>query len=239
MPEIIPRRGVSRGARLFQVLVAVLAGMASMYCLQNLKLAREFSAARPKPAVQAAAPEPEAPSPPAPEPSRRAKMDLPKSNMLVKPEPGGVKMGVQAVFGEQAPPAARAALISRREGWREVKLQSRPMTTKYGAQGISSEGSGFKPIEHRVLAAPKRDAAIREIEGATKLAAVEKSAKAPENLVASLLDPEAVVEKPFWTEDRAMRVGGSALIAVAGFAYLLSAGGVFAMRKPEIAEGEM
>jgi hypothetical protein len=238
MPEIIRRRGTSRGARLFQVLVAVLAGMASMYCLQNLKLAREYAVSRPKPAVKAE-PEPEAPRLSAPEPSPRAQVKLPASNMMVKPEPGGVKMGVQAVFGEQAPPEARKALVNRREGWREVRLQSRPMTSKYGPQGVTSEGSGFKPIEHRVLAAPKRDAAEREIEGATRLETVEKTDKPAENLVASILDPEAVVDKPFWTEDRAMRVGGSALIALAGFAYLLSAGGVFALRKPERSEGEM
>ncbi|MDD5303883.1 MAG: hypothetical protein PHS14_12355 [Elusimicrobia bacterium] len=239
MPEIVPRRGVSRGARLFQVLVAVLAGMASMYCLQNFAAAQKYIAARPQPAVKAAAPEPESPRLSAPERVPRAAVNLPKSNMMVKPEPGGVKMGVQAVFGEEAPPEARKAMVNRREGWREVKLQSRPMTSKYGSQGVSSEGSGFKPIEHKVLAKPKREVADKEIEGATGFQTVKKTDKAAENLVASALDPEIVVEKPFWTEDRALRVGGSALIALAGFAYLLSAGGVFAMRKPERGEGEL
>lgn len=237
MPEIIPRRAVSRGARLFQVLVAVLAGMASLYCLQNLKDARVHAAARgaaPAAPAQAerviAAPAPSAPTP---------RPDLPKSNMMIKPEAGGVRMGVTAVFGEEAPPEARREEIKRRENWREVKLKSRPMDSKFAR--VSSEGSGFKAIEHRVLAEPVKDPAARdESAGATILRTVEKDDAPPaENLVASPLTPELVVEKPFWTEERAFRVGGSALIAIAGFLYLLSAGGVLAMKKIERAEGEL
>ncbi len=236
MPEIIRRRGTSRGTRLFQVLIAVLAGMASMYCLQNLVAAQKFSAAPSKPAVKSSPLQPERPLTP-PQAPPRTQIGRTQSHMMVKSEAGGAKMGVQAVFGEQAPPEARKALSTAR--WREVKLQSRPMNSKYGSQGVTSEGSGFKPIEHTVLAAPKRDVIDKENDGARRLAAVEKSAKPSENLVASMLDPEVILEKPFWTPVRQARVGGSALIAVAGFFYLLSADGVFAQRKPEIAEGEM
>ena len=238
MPELIRRRGVSRGGRLFQVLVAVLAGMASMYCLQNYVEARKFLAARSRPAPKAEHRD-DRPALSAPAPSPRAAANLPKSNMMVKPEPGGVRMGVQAVFGEQAPPEARAAQVNRREGWREVRLQSRTMTSKYAPSGVTSDGSGFKAIEHRVLAKPKRDVPQKEIDGATRMEALEKSEKVPENLVASQLDPENIVETPFWTEERALRVGGSGMVALAGFIYLLSAAGVFALRKPERNEGEM
>ena len=237
MPEIIPRRGASRLGRLFQVLVAVLAGMASLYCLQNVKAARVHAAAR---AAASSAAEPTERALAAPLPSSPApRPDLPKSNMMIKPESGGVRMGVTAVFGEEAPPEARREEIKRRANWREVKLKSRPMDSQFAR--VSSEGSGFRSIEHRVLAEPVKDPAARdESAGATILRTVDKEKELPaENLVASSLTPEIVIDKPFWTEERAMRVGGSALIAVAGFLYLLSAGGVLAMRKIERAEGEL
>ncbi len=232
MTEVVPRRRRSRLELLAQTGVAVVAGMAAMYVLQNYQASRELMPA----VAPVEPPPPPAETGPVLEALESVKpRPKPANSMLIKPEKGGAPMAMVSVFGEQAPERESARLRGK-----AVKLEPRPMGSEYSAVGRGTEGigRGFNKVEFAPLAEPK-PVSVAGVRTVKTLETVRKGERPAEDFVSSPLKPEEWGLSPFWTKDRQVRVGAAAAVAVVGFGYLLAASGALAAKKPERAEGEL
>lgn len=247
MPELNPRRTASTKGRFAQVTAAVLAGMAAMFCIQNvIEFRRE--AARPGAPAPAAAPaEPEpALDVPLPQGVRRQTGPVP-SSMMLKPEPGLSKAGVAVVgvSGEEAPPKYEPPPPPSEPKARKKempRLQDRTMESRFASNAVRNDGR-FSQIKRL---APKEDAPAaaapappppKPVAGASGIALIERPAAEPEHLkpapIAQLTAPEVV----FWTKDRKLQVGAALIVMVLGVLYLFYATGI--KDAPVRAEGEL
>lgn len=254
MPELNPRRVNSTKGRFAQVSAAVLAGMAAMFCLQNvIEFRRE--AARPAAPPMAAAAAPGAPEPdisvPLPEGVKRQAGPVP-SSMMLKPEDGINRGGdeVVGVSGEQAPPKfdykapppPPAAAKKKKE---MPHLKDRTMDSKFASSAVRNDGR-FSGIKHREApeAAPAPSAPepvkaeAKPVVGASGIKPIEKVSAVPENLQPALLAQITVPEVIFWTKQRKINVGIALVLMVVGLVYLVYASGV-RDAPPERAEGEL
>jgi hypothetical protein len=119
------------------------------------------------------------------------------SSMMIKPEPRLAPRGV--LRGSNLP-----------------RLKSRSWSnefSKVGSEGITRGFSGvsFQPPELQ------RDAAVV---APTRPRAKKGPAPREDEFLPSSLHPEILPEEPFWTQDRLLRVGGAALLALLGLLYI-------------------
>ena len=251
MPELNPRLTPTRFERFLQVAAAVLAGMAALYCVQNL-----VEAGRARPATAAPAPAaaraPEAPNDAGPSLSAPERTPAPRraeSHMLVKgDEEAAPPAAIEGVYGEQPPPkvfeppAPRAAHKAPKQ-WRKG-LSDRTMSSPYAADIPGARRSSFMPLKVR----PRPDQATEPEEtapapvpakapGFTALASVPKTGAPPENMAPSPVHPEEPPQRPFWPAERRIRVLSAGLLAVLLLGYVLAVGGIFSVR--ERREGEL
>lgn len=246
MPELNPRRVAPTKARFAQVTAAVLAGMAAMFCIQNVI---EFRREAARPAAPAPTPEPE-PMPEIalalPEGVKRQVAPVP-SSMMLKPEPGLSKAGVAVVgvSGEEAPPKYEAPPPPPEPKAKKKempRLQDRTMESRFASNAVRNDGR-FSRIKHRVAEeeAPRAAAPAAPppapVAGASGIALIERPAAEPEHLkpapIAQLTVPEAV----FWTKERKLQVGAALVVMVLGVLYLFYATGI--KDAPVRAEGEL
>ncbi len=247
MVEIVRKR--TQAQAFTQVLVAVVSGAAAMYCLQNFKL--EPVAPVPAP-VPAAAPAPSAPTPsappplpksilPAPEPSVRPATPKGESAMMIVPEPGGAPQGMLHAANDDPLTGPVAAAK-----YGAVRLQARPATERprlkgggskptFGAAGVAADGIGqkFIPLGRRpgekalqtgMAAEPSAGGPPKKVVFAPQ--PIAKDDRPDLTPAGSLIDPSAPPAKPFWTEDRVLRVGMSATIALVGLFYMIFQSGL-------------
>lgn len=246
MPELNPRRNATKSGRFAQVSAAVLAGMAAMFCLQNvIEFRRE--AARP------AAPAPT----PAPEPFPEIALLLPQgvkrqmspapSSMMLKPEPGlnTTEVSVVGVSGEEAPPKYEAPpppSAPKAQKKEMPRLQERNIESKFASNAVRNDGR-FARIKHRAPAEEAPQAAApapppKPVVGASVVALIKRDSSEPENLKPAPIAQIAVPEAVFWTRERKLQVGAALLVMVLGIIYLIYASGV-RDAPPERAEGEL
>ncbi|MDX6768324.1 MAG: hypothetical protein SF051_02245 [Elusimicrobiota bacterium] len=232
--EVVPRRRRSRLELLVQTGVAVVAGMAAMYIVQNYQAGRQFSAAAPAPAP-AAAPAPAGPADGLEAPRRVTGRPQAEDHMRVIGERGVAPPAMVGVFGEQSPDRTGAP----RRG-KAVRLEPRRMDSDFSALGSGAEGigRGFDRVDFAPLAEP-RPVVVPGAPTVGRMATVAKKGPDAEHAVSSPLRPEDWGRAPFWTRERQARVGAAAAVSVGGFAYLLAASGFLAGRKPERKEGEL
>ncbi|MBI2385668.1 MAG: hypothetical protein HYV14_06605 [Elusimicrobia bacterium] len=246
MPELNPRRVAPTKARFAQVAAAVLAGMAAMFCIQNvIEFRRE--AARPAPIAAAA---PDKPQPvldvPLPQGVRRQAGPVP-SSMMLKPEPGLSKAGVAVVgvSGEEAPPKYEPPPPPPEPKARKKempRLQDRTMESRFASSAVRNDGR-FSRIKRREAAeeAPRAAAPAPQpaapVAGASGIALIERPAAEAEHLkpapIAQITAPEVV----FWTKERKLQVGAALVVMVLGILYLFYATGI--KDAPVRAEGEL
>ena len=252
MPELNPRRVASTKGRFAQVSAAVLAGMAAMFCLQNvIEFRRE--AARPAPA-----PEPVAASPaepelnlPVPEGIKRQAGPVPTS-MMLKLEEGMSETGatVVGVSGEEAPPKfeykePKAPEPPKAKKKEMPRLQSRTMESKFASSAARMDGrfTQFqkRPEKYQEYVPPKPEAAAPpkpRPAGATAVSLIERASYTMENLqpavIATLAPPEVI----FWTRTRQINIGLAVALMIFGVMYVIYASGV-RDAPPEREEGEL
>ncbi|MDP3542547.1 MAG: hypothetical protein Q8T11_08800 [Elusimicrobiota bacterium] len=250
MPELNPRRNASRKGRFAQVAAAVLAGMAAMFCLQNVI---EFRREAARPAAPAPAPEP------APEialllPDGVKRQSAPApSSMMLKPEPGLSRTGTEVVgvSGEEAPPRYEAPPPPPPPAARAAKkkpmprLQDRAMDSRFASNAVRADGrfSTLKRLEPKQEEPPAAAPAAapppapKPVTGASGIALIERPHAEPEHLkpapIAQLTPPEIV----FWTKERKLQVGAALIVMVLGILYLIYATGI--KEAPVRAEGEL
>ena len=157
MPELNPRRVNSTRGRFAQVAAAVLAGMAAMFCLQNVI---EFRREAALPAASAPAPLPAAEPErtlPAPEAVRRPISPAP-SSILLKSEPGlRAPAAVVGVSGEEAPPRHEEEVAASPK--KEMPhLQDRSMSSSFASNAVRNAGR-FSAIKRRAVPASPTSAA--------------------------------------------------------------------------------
>lgn len=252
MPELNPRRVASTKGRFAQVSAAVLAGMAAMFCLQNvIEFRREAARPAPPPSVAEAAPaEPELLLP-VPEGVKRQAGPVPTS-MMLKPEEGLSEMGatVVGVSGEEAPPKftykAPPPPDAPKAKKKEIpRLKSREMESKFASRAARMDGRftefhrAPKPPEEYVPPAPQAAAPPPErAAGSTGIKIIERTEKPLEHVQPALLAQIAPVEVVFWTKARKINIGLAVAIMILGLLYLVYASGV-RDAPPERAEGEL
>ncbi len=241
MVEIVRKR--TQAQAFTQILVAVISGAAAMYCLQSFKA--EAPAPAPAPALAPAAPAPlplPASNLPAPEPSARPAIPKGESAMLVVAEPGGAPQGMLHAANDDPMTGPAAAAV--RSG--AVSLQARPAMEKprlkgggakptFGVGGVSADGIGqkFIPLARRPgeKGLESRAAADLGAGGPPKKIVfapqpIAKEYRPDLTPAGALLDPSAPQPKPFWTEDRVLRVGLSATLALVGIFYMIFQSGI-------------
>ncbi len=238
MPELNPRRVNSQKGRFAQVAAAVLAGMAAMFCLQNVVEFRREAAlpAASTPSPLAAA-EPER-ALPAPEAVRRPSAPV-ASSILLKPEPGlRVAAAVVGVSGEEAPPRheEEASAPPKKE---MPHLQDRSMSSGFASSAVRNAGR-FSAIKRRAVSAALISAASapQPLPGASQIKPIEKDAAPPENLQAALIAQISPPERVFWTKDRQFSVGSALALMIFGVVYLIYASGI-RNEPPARGEGEL
>lgn len=252
MPELNPRRVASTKGRFAQVSAAVLAGMAAMFCLQNVIEFRREAArpAAPAPAPAEAAAEPEL-SLPVPEGVKRQAGPVPTS-MMLKPEEGLSETGatVVGVSGEEAPPKfdykAPPPPAARKAKKKEIpRLKSRTMESKFASNAARMDGrfTEFRRApaapEEYVPPAPQAEAPPPERPaGSSGIKLIERTAAPLEHVQPALLAQLAPVEVVFWTKARKLNIGLAVAIMILGLIYLVYASGV-RDAPPERAEGEL
>ncbi|MBI2789389.1 MAG: hypothetical protein HYX59_11960 [Elusimicrobia bacterium] len=246
MPELNPRRVAPTKARFAQVTAAVLAGMAAMFCIQNvIEFRRE--AARPAPVAAAA---PDEPQPvidvPLPQGVRRQAGPVP-SSMMLKPEPGLSKAGVAVVgvSGEEAPPKYEPPPPPPEPKAKKKempRLQDRTMESRFASNAVRNDGR-FSRIKHRVVEEEAPPAAApaapppAPAAGASGIALIERPAAEPEHLKPAPIAQLTVPEVVFWTKERKLQVGAALVVMVLGVLYLFYATGI--KDAPVRAEGEL
>ncbi len=238
MPELNPRRVNSAKGRFAQVAAAVLAGMAAMFCLQNvIEFRRE--AALPVTSVPAppAAAEPER-ALPAPEAVRRPSASA-SSSILLKPEPGlRAAAAVVGVSGEEAP-LRQEEEVSAAPKKEMPHLQDRSMSSSFASSAVRNAGR-FSAIKRRAAPAAPLSAASapKPLPSASEIKPIEKDAALPENLQAALIAQITPPERIFWTKDRQFSVGAALALMILGIVYLIYASGI-RNEPPARGEGEL
>ena len=244
MPELNPRRVNSRKGRFAQIFAAVLAGMAAMFCLQNMI---EFRRAAAVPAAASPAPEPSQAQLTAPIPQGVQRQSGPvPSSMLLKPEPGLVAgAAVVGVSGEEAPPryeAPPAETGTAAPDKTPPHLVDRTMASPFTSSAVRGEGR-FAAIKHQAsktsaAASPTRAAPrTSTVAGASGIKLIDKAPVPPDNLQAALIAQVAVPEQVFWTKTRQLHFGMAMALMIFGIAYLAYASGI-RDEPPKRAEGE-
>lgn len=251
MPELNPRRVASTKGRFAQVSAAVLAGMAAMFCLQNVI---EFRREAARPAAPAPAPEPE-PVPEIalllPEGVKRQTAPVP-SSMMLKPEEGMSETGatVVGVSGEEPPPKFEYTPPKPPDAPKAKKkeiprLQTRTMESKF-ASSAARQDNRFtqfqrKPEKYEEYVPPKPEAAAPpkpRPAGSSGIALIARASVTMENLqpavIATLAPPEVI----FWTKTRKINIGLALAVLILGVLYVVYASGV-RDAPPERAEGEL
>ena len=254
MPELNPRRVASTKGRFAQVSAAVLAGMAAMFCLQNvIEFRRETARPAAPPLAAPAAPgEPEPDiSLPLPEGVKRQAGPVP-SSMMLKPEEG-IKEGgdeVVGVSGEQAPPkfdytAPPPPEAQKAKKKERVRLKDRTMESRFASRAANTNGrftEFHRPVpkaEEYVPPAPMAAAPPpKPVTGASGIKLIEKPAAPLENLQPALIAQITVPEVIFWTKQRKINIGVALVVLVLGIIYFVYASGVHDA-PPERAEGEL
>ncbi|PIR15685.1 MAG: hypothetical protein COV48_12980 [Elusimicrobia bacterium CG11_big_fil_rev_8_21_14_0_20_64_6] len=245
MPELNPRRVASTKGRFAQVSAAVLAGMAAMFCLQNMI---EFRREATRPAAPVPAPEVE----PVPEIALilpqgvKRQMSPVPSSMLLKSEPGlsSAEVSVVGVSGEEAPPKYEAPpppSTPKAKKKEMPRLQERNIESKFASSAVRNDGR-FARIKHRapVEEAPQAVAPApppKPVVGASVVALIKRGSSEPENLKPAPIAQISVPEAVFWTPERKIQFGAAFLVMVFGIIYLIYASGV-RDAPPERAEGE-
>lgn len=238
MPELNPRRVASAKGRFAQVAAAVLAGMAAMFCLQNVIAFRREAALPVAPtSAPPAAAEPER-ALPAPEAVRRPIAPAP-SSILLKPEPGlRAAAAVIGVSGEEAPPRheEEVAAAPKKE---MPHLQDRSMSSSFASSAVRNAGR-FSAIKRRAVPASPISAASapKPLLGASEIKLIDKNSAAPENLQAALIAQIAPPERIFWTKERQVSVGTALALMIFGVIYLIYASGI-RNEPPARGEGEL
>ncbi len=253
MPELNPRRVNSTKGRLAQVSAAVLAGMAAMFCLQNVIEFRREAAlpAVPAPAAESATPELPKPVLDIPDGVKRQAGPVP-SSMMLKPEAGlgGAEATVVGVSGEEAPPKfsytpppAQAAAAKKKK---EIPhLKDRTMESRFASRAASTNGrftEFHRPAAKAEEYAPPKLAAVKPedkpVAGASGIRPIDKASAAQENLQPALIAQITVPEVIFWTKQRKLNITVALVLMVIGLVYLVYASGV-RDAPPERAEGEL
>ena len=248
MPELNPRRVASTKGRFAQVSAAVLAGMAAMFCLQNvIEFRREAALPPPPPSAPAAVEATPEPALPVPEGVRRQAGPVP-SSMMLKPEPGLDATGgsVVGVSGEEAParftapPPPPPPAKKKKE---MPRLQDRTMESRFASRAASTEGR-FTAIKRRAAEAPVEAApapaapAPAPVSGASGIKLLDKAFAPQENLQPALIAQITVPETYFWTKQRKINVGAALIVMILGIGYVIYASGI-RNDPPERAEGEL
>lgn len=251
-PQVNPRRKQTHP--LLSITVAVLSGVAVMNAIQSYKADAPAPPAASAPKA-ATAPAVAAPAPPAPvltmpKGTRTPSLEPVPSSMMVKAEPGGAPEGVLRHYSDDSEDKTRLdeyVLYDRHRGdsvqqdrGRDVRLQRKDFDSRFarvGSQGISG---GFDKVSFNSLAPARREVTVKPVkrpkprvpEAKHSIVLLEKAPIADKDVfVPSLLHPEDVPERLFWTEDRILRVGGSLLIAVIGILFIMTS--AFRAREPE------
>lgn len=251
MPELNPRRNASRKGRFAQVAAAVLAGMAAMFCIQNVI---EFRREAARPAAPAPAPEPE-PVPEIalllPEGVKRQSAPAP-SSMLLKPEPGLSRTGTEVVgvSGEEAPPRYEAPPPPAPPPARAAKkkamprLENRSMESRFASSAVRDDGrfARLKRLEPREEAPPAAAPAPpppkpKPVTGASGIALIERGPTEAEHLKPAPIAQHVTPAPVFWTRERKLQVGAALIVMVLGVLYLVFATGI--KEAPVRAEGEL
>lgn len=245
MPELNPRRVPPTKARFAQVTAAVLAGMAAMFCIQNVI---EFRREAARPAAPAPAPEPAEPEPVLDLPAgvRRQAGPAP-SSMMLKPEPGlsGAGASVVGVSGEEAPsryeapPPPPPPKAKKKE---MPRLQDRTMESPFASNAVRNDGrfsriKRLAPKEEEAPAAAAPAPAPKPVAGASGIAPIAKAEAEPEHLKPAPIAQLTVPEVVFWTKERKLQVGAALAVMILGILYLFYATGI--KNAPERAEGEL
>lgn len=196
-PEVHPRRRPAHP--LLRIAVAVLSGAAAMQAISAYKAGPARQTAPPASVKPPAAPQPPKPKLEMPTPASRPAPPRPAaSSMLVAPEP-------------LSGPSASPHLIGSR-----LKTNSwNSEFSRVGSQGIHRRFSNVGAVQ----ANPLHSAPLLTTKAQPKLLTQEPL---PSEAVPISVEtaPEIPLEKPFWTEDRLLRVGGSALVALLGLLYI-------------------
>ena len=248
MPELNPRRDASKKGRFAQVSAAVLAGMAAMFCLQNLVEFRR-EAARPASAAEPAVPELPKPVLNIPEGVKRQAGPVP-SSMLLKPEEGLKEGGdaVVGVSGEEAPPKfeykAPPPLTAAKKKKEMPHLKDRTMESRFASRAARTDGrfTEFRrpgpKAEEYAPPAPEAAAPEKLVAGASGIKMIDKPAAPLENLQPALIAQATPPEVVFWTKQRKLNIGIALALMIIGILYLVYASGV-RDAPPERAEGEL
>lgn len=255
MPETIKRP--KKPNTFIQVSVAVVSGMAAMYCVQNFSGASQLEKAivpRNLPGFKAA-PEPKLVEPVKPyapaEPPAPVRVPV-QDSMLIKPEPGlsGEDAGVLAAGWDD--PEKLQAPSRKKKTAPAAKPEPKPVPkiglkeARFSGRHQVSYDSGFQRVEltakvytkPRPMTPPPEDEAPAPKPAAKTQVRLLSTTPIPEFEVVRppTFDPAALPPKPFWTTERRYKVGISGLITIAGVAYFLNASGVlasFGARRPE------
>lgn len=260
MPEVVKRP--SKPNTFVQVSVAVISGMAAMYCVQNFKGMSQLEKAmvpRDLPGLEGA-PKPKLIEPvPAYAPGAResAPPRVPvQDSMMIKPEPGlgGEDPGVLAAGWDdpekpQAPAAKKKAAAVEappapkpvpKIGLKDARFSGRHQTTSFGSSFRHPELSAKtyekpKPKEQAPPPDEAEEPAAKPVPK-TKVRVLSDTPIQESQVVRPPeFDPQAIPPTPFWTTERRYKVGVSGLIAIVGAAYFLYASGVlatFGARRP-------
>lgn len=248
MVEIVRKR--TQAQAFTQILVAVISGAAAMYCLQNFKSEAPAPEAVQAPAPAAAVP-PALPESrlPAPEPSARPAVPKGESAMLVVAEPGGAPPGMLHAAGDDpltgpapASPKSGAVRIPTRSVFASPRLRTGGVKPTFGADGVSAEGIGQrfvplarKPGEKGLQAGAAADFAPAGPPKKVVFAPqpIAKDSRPDLTPAGSLIDPSAPAPKPFWSEDRVLRVGLSGVLALVGIFYMIFQSGLLGAASDE------
>lgn len=266
MVELNPRP--SKPNLFVQVTVAVISGAAVMYMIQNFQAsppalgaaAPAAAPAQPRKFVDVV-PMPVEPQPPPVDssikPTRYAGPAPAASSMMIVPEEGAATGGVVSV-GDDSPAPARAPSASSPDPEDprapavpgrtvpEVHLQKSNLRSR--SSGISV-GHDFETprLQARVYARKEAPAAVKAKAKAAAAAEVKtisyardlaKPIPQKDVFVPSLLHPEILPEREFWDAERKRKVAISALVALAGIGYLLTAFGFINLGSRRVEDDE-
>lgn len=240
MPELVPRRKATAPARFAQVAAAVLAGMAAMFCLQNVIEFRREAAmpAAPPPTAAPAGPQEPEPDIALPAGVKRQAGPVPSSMLLIS-EPGlnASQATVVGVSGEEAPPKFEApeapAQIAKKAKKKEMPhLETRDMESKFASRAVRNDGR-FSEIKRRKSAenfelpdfTPAAAKKAAPLQGSTGIKVLERKDE-PEHLQPAPIAQITVPERVFWTKKRKLKVGGALAMLVLGIFYLIYASGI-------------